>query len=253
MNTILQILGSIASIGAIPLAIYLYLRSREARYSKLRHEIVRILSYQIGEGRNLSTFEIRTVIDSKTREARGKQGTIDVNEVVEDLVVETISSPMLNSERKREILLNLGEIHRRGKILAAIDRYRISYRQFLIGIQNTMPLKEEDLSIAESEVPERRAEEPSVRPERRERVSEIFALVGAVVTIIALLVSILGETKLMKSFSAIIENNEQLLKFMLGIAAGLIASIITAFIRKLGIEKRSKSGKKESSKKQENG
>lgn len=65
MNNILQIIGSIASIGGIPLAIYLFLRSKEAKLIRLKREIVKILSYQIGEGRNLSIFEIQAVIDSK--------------------------------------------------------------------------------------------------------------------------------------------------------------------------------------------
>lgn len=68
VNAALQVLGSLASLAAIPLSVYLYLRSREARAAKLRREIVRILSYQIGEGRDLSLFEVQAVIDSKTRE-----------------------------------------------------------------------------------------------------------------------------------------------------------------------------------------
>ena len=54
MSSVLQLLGSIASIGSIPLAIYLYLRNQEVRHSMLRREIVKALSFQIGEGRELT-------------------------------------------------------------------------------------------------------------------------------------------------------------------------------------------------------
>ena len=73
------------------------LGSREVKFSKLKREIVKILSYQIGEGRNLSTFEIQAVIDSKIREAGIKGNALSVSEIVEDLVSETIS----RSEERR--------------------------------------------------------------------------------------------------------------------------------------------------------
>jgi hypothetical protein len=113
MEYLLQILGSIASIGSIPLAVYLYFRSREAKHTKARQEIVRIISFQVGEGRRLSTFEIRAVIDSKIRESRIRENSITVNEIIEDLVSETIMSPMLESQRKAEIIENLRSIHER--------------------------------------------------------------------------------------------------------------------------------------------
>ena len=65
MDAFLQILGSVASIGSIPLTIYFYLRSRESKFTKLKFDIVKVLSYQIGEGRELALFEVGAVIDSK--------------------------------------------------------------------------------------------------------------------------------------------------------------------------------------------
>jgi len=49
MKEIFTIIGSIASIGSLPLAIYLYLKSREAKYNRVFREIVNIQSFQIEE------------------------------------------------------------------------------------------------------------------------------------------------------------------------------------------------------------
>ncbi|MFX0199335.1 MAG: hypothetical protein ACFFCW_24695 [Candidatus Hodarchaeota archaeon] len=232
MNIFLQIFGSIASIGGIPLAIYLYLRSREAKYSKLRQEVVKILSFQIGEGRNLSTFEIQAVIDSKIRGARVKLDSIVVNDVVEDLVSETISSPMLESDRKKEILDNLRKIHQRGNILYALDRYDISLRSFLYGIRNYVKLTTEDSELIKERIGEFEAEELVKKPVKAEAVSTIFGIVGVIVAALAFLISFFGESKIMESFSTFFENNEQLLRITLGIIAGIVASILTALISK---------------------
>jgi hypothetical protein len=70
MEQILQIIGSVASIGSIPPAIYLFLKSAAEKHLAIRRDIVNRLSFQIGEGRDLSLFEIQAVIDSKIRESR---------------------------------------------------------------------------------------------------------------------------------------------------------------------------------------
>ncbi len=227
MSTFLQILGSIASIGSIPLAIYLYLRSREARFNKLKREIVKILSYQIGEGRNLSSFEIQSVIDSKIRESGIKNNNLLVSEIVEDLVAETISSPMLESQRKSEILNNLKSIHRRGDILNAIDKYDLRYEDFLDGIKNVIKLSQEDIQYIESFSPEKKAEKIIKKPKRTEKISEIFGFVAGLASIIAVFISLLSETTLLDSFSRFFKDNQQLLQIVLGIMASIIGAFVT--------------------------
>lgn len=111
--SILQLLGSLASVFSIPLAIYLFLRSREARFRRVRQEIARSLSYQIGDARELSQFEIQAVIDSHARENRIRKGKIQYDDIVEDLVTDTIRNPMIPSSRKGEIINNLRNLHMR--------------------------------------------------------------------------------------------------------------------------------------------
>jgi hypothetical protein len=118
----LQLLGSAASIVSIPLAVYLYIRSQEAQYRRVREEVARSLSYQIGDGRKLSAFEIQAVIDSQSRQNRIRRGKILADEIVEDLVTDTIRNPMIASERKEEIIGNLRDVHSKSAIFAVLTR-----------------------------------------------------------------------------------------------------------------------------------
>src|SRR5579884_2241789 len=115
MDSPLQTLAYLVACAIIPTAIYFYLStresSREAQYQRLREEIARTLAYQIGEGRSLSAFEIHAVIDSKLRDFRTGAGVITVDEVVEDLVSETMTTLMLDGQRKEQIIDNLRRIH----------------------------------------------------------------------------------------------------------------------------------------------
>jgi hypothetical protein len=103
METFFQVFGVVGALASI-IGILLYIRGQETKLNELRRDIVRTLSFQIGEGRNLSRFEIQMVIFSKTRGIKVKLSSITVDEIIEDLVTDTISSPMLDAERKKEIL-----------------------------------------------------------------------------------------------------------------------------------------------------
>jgi len=245
MNALFPIIGSIASIGAIPLAIYLYLRSREAKYARLRHEIVKILSYQIGEGRNLSIFEVQSVIDHKLRDHRAKQNSITVNEIVEEIVAETISSPMLDGQRKEQILKNLQQIHPRGNILLAIDKYGISYRDFIHSIKDLVKLSPEYSKIISKEIAEEAAVEAKV-PKRTEAVSAIFAFVVAITTLIAFLISIIGKEQIIDNIFGFLKGRSYQFELLLGISASLVGGTLTGLIvglRNVIKVKKSKKGK----------
>ena len=110
MESLLTYIGSIASVLGIPLAIYLFLKSREEKINKIRREIIKIISYQVGENRRLDTFEIEKVINSNVRNNKLAIDSITVLNTIEDLISDTISSPLLSPDRKDEILKNLKEI-----------------------------------------------------------------------------------------------------------------------------------------------
>lgn len=116
MNQLFQLLSSIASIVGIPLAIYLYLRSKDHKFEKIKADVIRSISYQIGDNRDLESFELNAIIKSKLRNAKFKDTDLKLEEVIEDLVAETTSSPLIESERKKKIVDNLKVIYLKGQI-----------------------------------------------------------------------------------------------------------------------------------------
>jgi len=208
------------------------LRNREAKYSGLRREIARILSFQIGEGRALSTFEIQAVIDSRIRENKLKEHSVTVNEIIEDLVSETISSPLLHSDRKADIVENLRRVYSKGQILLAIDRYDISYRGFLVGIQGTTELVREDYDLVRTEASIAKEDEPE-----REReavgltVSSMFGLLAGIATTIAASLSLLSFLK-SDDIRTFLTGRSFLINIFLGMAASLIAAAATYLVKR---------------------
>ena len=110
MEIFLTYVGSIASIASIPLGIYFYFKTKEENRDKVRRQILQIISYQIGENRKLDEFEINKVINSNLRIHKLTQGSITMISILEDLISETISSPLLDSSRKDTILKNIKDI-----------------------------------------------------------------------------------------------------------------------------------------------
>ena len=220
MEYLLQILGSIASIGSIPLAVYLYLKSREAKYSNVRREIAKILSFQIGEGRELTTFEVQAVIDSKIREHKLKSKSIAVDEIVEDLVSETISSPMLNGHQKAEIVDNLRRVYSKGMILNAIDRYHLSYQNFLKAVEPDVELTRREIATQELAIPD---EIDSSK--RGQGFADVFGFVVTLVSVITAVLSLVatvGTGWIQRYFG-----REIVFNVLLGLAGSLLAGIIT--------------------------
>ena len=226
MENIFSIVGSIASIGGIPLAIYLYLKSKEANFDKIKRDIVKILSYQIGEDRELTTFEIQSVINSKLRESRMKIDEIEVNEVIEDLVSETISSPLLDTERKHTILGNLKTIHYKGELIDEIEKITINIH----GDDNI--IKVDDLEdkvrqiIKSREEIEEKVEQATKRSNEQVRLSSIYAtLIGIIGSIVAAL-AIIGSEKIVPILEGI-KIDSDTLKFLTSMIVTIFAASIS--------------------------
>lgn len=237
---ILQIFGSLASIVAIPLAVYLYLRNREVKFSKVRQEIRKILSYQIGESRNLSTFKVHSVIDSKLREHRFRLDVISSNEVIEDLVAETITNPMLEKERKETIINNLQNIHSVGQVHRIVMQYPISSIDLLQSISSTIRLTPEDLELVKTK---------EVPPEAIEVISKLKPFVGtlsslfAVITILLCGLIVVGfVSEISKPFVVSFSENPYILSVLLGAGASIIGVLLAYFISYASHKKRKKKG-----------
>ncbi len=152
---------------------------------------------------------------------------------------------MLESERKKDILVNLRSIHQRGSILSAIDKYDLRLVDFLSGIKNLTKLSEEDSQVLESATAEIDIEKITERTKRADKTSEIFGVIGSLASIVAFIVYFLSETTLADSLSVFFKNNQQLLQIILGITASIVASAIT-FIISYTSRKKSKKKVKES-------
>lgn len=248
MNEFFTIVGSIASIGSIPLAIYLFIKSRESRFEKVKRDIVRILSYQIGESRELRIFEIETVINSKIRENRIKPNSITIPEIIEDLVAETISSPLLDANRKELILENLKKLYYKGEIFDVVDKLEPA----LLNKEDDSKLMDIDYllkeyeNILEEDIKKLASKRVSSQREYNryknkqvylyEKFSTLFGLLAALITILFSLLMIIGENKINQFFSPLnkfTESNQFLLNLVLGIIASLISVIAAFYFRKL--------------------
>lgn len=223
VNIDIQLLGSIASLVAIPLSVYLYLRSRESLVASLRREIARILSYQIGEGRDLSVFELQAVIDSNVSKHGLRASSISTDEMIEDLVTETITNPMLQRDRKGEIIRNLRLLHGRGATYALMEKYLIDEKQLLYFLSVHHLIAPEDADQAERAL----ARPESIAP------SALFAIIAVLLTMGFLFILL----KLLKTTLLLTGLDLPVFELFLGVLISVIAGFIVdwAFRRRRGL------------------
>ncbi|NHQ61059.1 hypothetical protein G9409_10795 [Chlorobium sp. BLA1] len=233
MEQILTILGTIASLGGIPLSIYLYLKSKEAKFDKIKKEIVRTLSYQIGEEREITAFEIQTVINSKLRENRFKTNSVNIDEIVEDLVSETISSPMIDRNRKKIILDNLKNIYVKGEILEKLDSIKFTGEE-KVTWENLEP-KIKDLVASRKGLDDKIRSIEENREKSYERISTWFATISAGLTIIAGVAAIVGQESFQKLFEQLNQNKETtqiVFALMTGIITSILSGLLTTLLKR---------------------
>ncbi|HXU38834.1 MAG TPA: hypothetical protein VN937_20935 [Blastocatellia bacterium] len=177
-------------------------------------------------------FEIQAVIDSKLRENKLRRNSITVYEVVEDLVCETISSPMLDSNRKDDIIRNLREIHHQGAILNAIQNYGITYRGFLQSIQNTVELRPEDSSVLKRE--DATTEEVEALTESHkttESASALFGWIAGFASVAGIILSLL-QIGVATSVSNFFSSSRLLLDILIGVLATITAVTLSYLYRR---------------------
>ena len=110
MNNFLQMIGTFASIFSVPLAIIIYFKTSDARQNKIRLEIIRSLSYRIGEGKTLNEQEISAVLNSKVREYNLHKPLFTEMSILEDIIADAVSNPFLTSEQKTSIIQNISKV-----------------------------------------------------------------------------------------------------------------------------------------------
>ena len=230
MGDFLQLVGSIASILGVPLAVYLYLRGQVQKYATVRREIVKRLSHQIGEGRTVGLFELNAVIDSLARENRLKTRSISPNSVIEDLIAETVSSPLLESSRKEQLIKELGEVHSLGVVYQAISSDADTFSEFIqhLGAQ-TDTTDEAEKIRGEIETAKEKSGETSKTPEQFAWISGVLASLGVAASLATVSEGIDLIPKILDS--------EIISSLFLGMVASVLAAFIIFVINQYGSKK----------------
>ncbi|RZK24926.1 MAG: hypothetical protein EOO43_06860 [Flavobacterium sp.] len=228
MNDFFSIIGTIASIGSIPLSVYLYIKSKENNIDKVKREIVRILSYQIGDRRQLTTFEIQTVINSKTRDFKIENSKITVNEIIEDLVSETISNPLLDKGIKEIILQELKSIYFKSELLLTIDNLERDTRPDKYHAIDDSKIEAEIKKIINTrkDLIEKHKELVKNENQQSSLVSNYFGLIATAMTLLIAILSLIGKQNydsLNDTISEFFEKND----FYIGLVGSGVTALLT--------------------------
>lgn len=214
----LAVVGSVASIASIPLAIYLYLRSRSGKLLAIRREIAGRLALQVGEGRPLTLFEVRAVRNTRLREAGIEETTIPTWEIVEQLVADTMATPLLDSSKKEEIIGSLLTLHQLGqfiKLYSSREKLTEAFKKFVESTYSDEQAKElfEEMDIY-------KLSGSSSSP------AHVFGIVVSIVGTIAATLSILNASSSLE-FLPQIFGSDWVTSLGLGLATALVAGGIS--------------------------
>lgn len=229
MSQLLQWIGTFASIISVPLAIFFYYKTIDGKYEKVKKELINLFSSYIGTGNKLSLFYISSVINAKLRENNLKAGCITTNSIIEDLIVEIISNPLLNNEAKKSILYDLETLVNPiltvpdgklagGKSLSNEDLNDAAERRKKIA---------EALRNGEPVVVETRKEKNKIKLDKKVQI--ITAWVSIVATILSFLISTGQVTEIFK----VIDLTNTVSQILVGIVASVIAALIMFLIEKI--------------------
>ena len=221
---IISVIGTIASLGSIPLAIYIFVRNKENLLDKARREIVKLLSFQIGSKGFVSSCEVKSVINSKLRESKNNINKLSVIEIVEDLTTEIISNPLIDNSKKELYLGNL-------------------QRAFHTTTNNneTVP---SSTSIVRNNSMTNAIENESQGTEKG-ILSSWISIIGVVITVIVSVLFLMGSV-LIESLFDFLNNNQELSIIIMSLLAGVLTLIIALIMQKISRKRKKNKIKKTS-------
>ncbi len=229
MSQLLQWIGTFASIISVPLAIYFYYKTVDGKYEKIRKELINLFSSYIGTGNKLSLFYLSSVINAKLRENNLKAGCITTISIIEDLIVEIISNPLLANDTKKSILSDLEMlIHPNvtipdGKLAGGLENENADKKD------NDERRRKfaEALRKGESIIVEMDIDKEQTLT--KEKSSLIITLVSIVATILSSLVSTGQVTEIFK----IVDLTSTVTQIIIGIVVAIIVSVALFLIEKV--------------------
>jgi len=230
LNDFLQLIGSLASIIGVPLAIYLYLKGQVQKYAEVRRDIVKRLSHQIGEGRSIGLFELNAIIDSLVRDKRLKSGSISSNSVIEDLIAETVSSPLLESAKKESLIQELSQVHSLGRIFNTIKKDEGIFSQFVEHLNSEQETNES------AEQVQKNIESIKEKTAESSKTPEIFGAVASLASVIVASISVASFTESLDLIPKLLDS-EIITSLGLGMLVSVLAGFATAVISKRAKDK----------------
>jgi uncharacterized integral membrane protein len=153
---------------------------------------------------------------------------IPPDEIIEDLVADTISNPMLESERKKKVVENLQNVHKAGICYRVLNDYSEPLSNSIYKFSQGFELESETKEVLKAKSTEDLYKAASKPKPVFETLSTTFGALAAVITII---VSILGITTL-KELNTFFIVNKQLLALIIGIFSSVIAGLLTVLLSK---------------------
>lgn len=223
MNDIISLIGTIASIGSIPLGFYFFIKGKEEKRDKVKRDIVKILLYQLNDSSLVSIFEIQSVINSKCRESKVNVDSITKTEIIDDLLSEIISNPLLQRENKRTFIANLKYLSHR--ILttsdAEINKETVTFEK----------LKEVDQDKIEIEL--QKEQEKAKHKDKTESLSQIFSIITSLLGLVAGFVAVGSDIFLNNDFlKRLFEKNDFLLTIVAGVLVSTLGVSISYLVKK---------------------
>ena len=198
----------------------------------------RFLSHQIGDRRQLTTFEIQTVINSKTREAKIDNEKITVNDIIEDIVSETISNPLLDKSIKETIILELKKIYFKSELLTSIDNIELETRTDAEKKTNEINIEKTIKKIIEKR--NELHEITETQHKKAIRTSESFAVIAGLMTSIASGFTFIGKEKydnISKPLYEFLQKNDFYFGITLSVVTAVLATVVLAIFKKVNKKK----------------
>lgn len=109
-SLVFQTIGTIASISSIPVAVIIFQKQRKSVFEDTRREILKKLSYIVADDNEITSVEVLSVIKSTLRFNNINENKVLATEIIEDMIAEVISNPLLDGERKVKINENLKSV-----------------------------------------------------------------------------------------------------------------------------------------------
>ncbi len=229
MSQLLQWIGTFASIISVPLAVFFYYKTIDGKYEKVKKDLISLFSSYIGTGNKLSLFYISSVINAKLRENNLKVGCITTNSIIEDLIVEIISNPLLNNAAKKSILYDLETLI---NPVASVPDGKLAggktlSNEELNDIAEQRRKNVEVLKNGEPIVVETRKEKGKMQTDKK------IQIITGWVSIMAVILSFLISTGQVTEIFKIIDLTNTVSQIMVGVIASVMASLVMFLIEKV--------------------